>query len=140
MLTVQALGVALLLGAVGATAGQERPVLRIEACNVDLTEFGRRANFTLQIAYRLQSDERGHVAAISVAPENKEDRARFGAFVELDQLENCFRRWAMRPKTDYEVRFKAGTRGDTLCAWSLTVCPQDGECIEIRLPRCGAKP
>lgn len=137
---IRELCITALLAAAAVSQPHGSSAIQIEACQVDLTEIGRLANFSFEVTYSLQTSGSGNVTTVSVAESQREQRDRFATFVTLDQLENCLRRWTLRPNALYKVRFEAGTTSDAACSWLLAVCQSVGECIEVRLPRCGAEP
>ena len=132
---IHRLCLAILLAGAGAIQAQELAALQIEACHVNFTELGKLASFKFSVVYALQSGESGAITTVSVAPQQQERRNRLATFVQLGQLEKCFRRWRLRPQTQYLVRFEAGTTGDRICTWLLSLCHNGSECIEVRLPR-----
>ena len=105
-------------------------VVEMEACRVELTPAGRSASFQGTSIYELPMDAGGRVSSVKGmrVPEF------FTAFVDLKELESCVRRWTFSGDGTVPLSFVAGTTGDALTIWSISVGPA-GNSIRLVLPR-----
>jgi hypothetical protein len=122
--------VGLVLASVASPPGDQP--LELEACRVQLTELGRRAYFQESIVLRLATGESGVVSSLEYLLEPKVGRR----FLTLDDLEACLRRWKLEPSSTYTVVFSAGTTGETLGKWRLSVSSGRGTSLVLALPPC----
>ena len=131
--------VALLLGVTAAASdlGQSpapAAIRSLEACRADLTPEGRRATFSGTAIFEVVSDSRGVVADLKVLklPES------FGRFVQVAEFESCVRRWRFTGAGTSTVAFTAGTTGEMLEAWQISVASGKGT-LSLLLPRGEAR-
>ena len=92
------------------------PVLQAESCNVELTGLGQ-GHWRGSFRYMATADDEGHISQRNlVRPTDP-----MASFVRLDQFESCMTRWVFSRAGQYSILFAAGTGGDALRQWSVTV-------------------
>jgi hypothetical protein len=128
------LGVCLSSHNAGATDPPDPDSLVLEACNVELAEAGRRANFQGVAVYELSTDSSGAVQRIEEL--GVPDFMR--SFVTLDEFKCCVRRWRLHPAQLCTVVLIAGTSSETLDAWSIHLSCEGEPSLKLILPRVTA--
>jgi hypothetical protein len=129
-----ALSVIMLLqgSAVGTQAPmQPVPALKtIEVCRADLTDAGQIASFQGTASYEVVSNSDGAVLAVKPirVPEG------FAVFVQLAEFRACVYRWKFTGGGTSTVAFSAGTTGEFLKAWRISVTAGP-ETLNLVLPR-----
>lgn len=118
-----------------ASAGVQQPAERsdvvIEACQLDLTDLGKRASFQGTLVYQLSTGETGRIVSV----EKLKGHLDLDPFLRLDQLDCCVRRWRLKRSTVYALTLTVGTTGETLEHWWFGLCEHNGECVRLVLPR-----
>jgi len=89
----------------------------MEACRASLTEAGRAASFQGTAIYEVVSNSDGQVS--EVRPVNVPQV--FNAFVQLVEFRACVQRWKFTGAGTTAVAFSAGTTGELLKAWKISV-------------------
>ena len=114
----------------GENEGKNTNSLSIEACHVTLTALGRTATFQGTAVYKVKTGEKGQITAIDPVT----IPGPFRALLHLDGFECCMRHWRLQPSSEYVVGFQAGTTGETLRRWLITISQKDDNTLEIVLP------
>jgi hypothetical protein len=131
---LRAFGLALAcLGVSSSTIAQTSltpPVVSIEACRVGLTAAGRTSSFQGTAILQADTDAAGTVVAV------KDLRVPdvFPIFVEMTEFKACVTRWKFRGAGAIVVALTAGTTGETLQSWSISV-GNSGQGFTLVLPR-----
>ena len=102
--------------------------LIVEACTVDLTEFGRRASWRGTAIYQVTSDSTGAVQHIR--------ELRIPEFmpkiVKLDDFRCCVRRWRIHPAQLCTVALAGGSG---IGAWSIGLSCEGEPSLKLILPQ-----
>jgi len=106
----------------------------VEACRAGLTSAGRSAAFAGTAIYQVTSDSQGKVTEIM--PLKVPDF--FSAFVQVAEFRACLQRWRFNGAGRTTVAFIAGTTGELLTNWKLSVSTGD-HTLAIVLPRVSAR-
>lgn len=111
---------------IGSSAGQTEnlhglELKVVEACRVELTPLGRQATFQLTGIYKGTVDINGSVTTL-IPIQNVE---QLNAFVQVQQFEECMKRWQFTKSGTYLFSLTAGTTGEMLKAWSITAANGD---------------
>jgi len=112
------------------------PVIEAEACSVELTTAGQ-GSWRGTFIYRGTVANDGRISSLEMLPISSSSTMR--NFVRLDQLETCVRRWQFAAPGSLTLTFEAGTIGDVLQRWRITVS-QSTLRFRLRLPRTGPEP
>ncbi len=131
VIALQLVVAASVVAAEEADTGKSSIDLLVEACIVELTDLGRRANFQKNFIYEVSTGSDGKVSSFV----RLKDAHPLDDFVRLDQLRCCVKRWILKPNASYVLILRAGTAGGTLERWSLSLCKDDDGCLRILLPR-----
>ena len=92
------------------------PVLQAESCRVELTGVGQ-GHWRGSFRYTATADSEGYILPRTlVRPTDA-----MASFIRLDQFEDCISRWVFSGAGPYSILFTAGTGGDALRQWSVTV-------------------
>jgi hypothetical protein len=112
------------------TADVAARVKDLEACRVGLTAAGQTAAFAGTAVFEMTIGADGVVSRIRTLkmPEV------FEAFVEISKFDACMRRWRFSGAGSVPVVFTAGTTGEALTAWSITVGTPPNS-VRLVLPR-----
>ena len=102
----------------------------LEACRADLTDAGRRSSFQGTAVLQVESGPNGAVVAV----EDLRVPEVFPAFVQMAEVKACVKRWKFSGAGATVVTFTAGTTGETLRAWRISV-GSDGPGLVLVLPR-----
>jgi hypothetical protein len=105
------------------------PTLRtIEACRASLSEAGRAASFSATAFYEVVSDSEGKVSEVRAVkiPEV------FNTFVQVAEFRGCVQRWRFSGAGATVVALSAGTTGELLEAWKISV---SSGALTLVLPR-----
>jgi hypothetical protein len=102
----------------------------IEACQADLTEAGRAASFQGTAFYEVVSNSDGTV--LTVRPVKIPEV--FNVFVQLPEFRACVQRWRFTGGGTTTVALSAGTTGELLVAWRISVITGTGT-FNLVLPR-----
>jgi hypothetical protein len=99
-----------------ASTDSQGPVLQAETCRVELTGLGQE-HWRGSFRYLATADDEGHIPQRNlVRPTDA-----MASFIRLDQFESCMTRWVFSGAGQYSILFAAGTGGDALRHWSVTV-------------------
>ena len=101
-----------------------------EACRASLTELGRAATFSGTAIFEAVTDATGGV--VDVTPLRVPDL--FDKVVEVAEFRSCVGRWRFSGPGKSVVAFSAGTTGEALKAWSISVTSGDSTFLLV-LPR-----
>ena len=97
-------------------ADAQGPVLQAESCRVELTALGQ-GSWRGSFRYTATADSEGYISQRNlVRPTDA-----MASFIRLDQFEACIARWVFSGAGQYSILFTAGTSGDALRRWSVTV-------------------
>jgi hypothetical protein len=122
------LGVCLSSHNAGATDPPDPDSLVLEACTVDLTEFGRRASWRGTAIYEITSDSTGAVQQIR--------ELRIPEFmpkiVKLDEFKCCVRRWRIHPAQLCTVALDGGSG---IGEWSIRFSCEGQPSLKLMLPK-----
>jgi len=92
------------------------PVLQAESCRVELTGAGQE-HWRGSFRYTATADAEGYISQRNlVRPTDP-----MASFIRLDQFEACITRWVFSGAGQYSILFAAGTGGDAVRQWSVTV-------------------
>ena len=132
VLLLASLAILLAPGSVdGQAQGQSAPTLQtIEACRTSLTEAGRAASFQGTAVYEVLSDSNGNV--LEVRPVKVSEV--FNIFVDAAEFRGCVQRWKLSGAGATVVAFNAGTTGELLKAWKISVT-SGTSALRLLLPR-----
>ena len=92
-------------------------VQTIEACRISLTEAGQAASFQGTAVYEAALGSDGRV--LEVRPVKIPDV--FNTFVRLAEFRGCVQRWKFSGPGTTLVALNAGTTGELLSAWKVSV-------------------
>jgi len=94
----------------------------IEACRTSLTEAGRAASFQGTAVYEVVSNSAGTVSEVRPVkvPEV------FNTFVQVEKFRACVKRWRFSGTGSTVVAFSAGTIGELLRTWKVSVSLRTG--------------
>lgn len=118
-----------LLAAVSANA--DTLVLEAESCAVALTASGQ-GSWRSSFVYTAAVDATGRAGPMTLAPTDTVAAAK--KFIRLNQFEACIQRWRFAGPGALQIVFDAGTSGETLRRWLITVT-RAGEQFRLVLPR-----
>jgi hypothetical protein len=96
----------------------EGPVLQAESCRVELTGLGQD-HWRESFRYTGTADDEGRISPRNLVRMRSNDA--MASFVRLDQFESCMTGWVFSRPGQYSILFTAGTGGDALRHWSVTV-------------------
>ena len=102
----------------------------IEACRADLTAAGGSASFADTAVYQVVADPGGTVSTFKPlrVPE------AFDTFVQVKEFEDCVRRWRFGGALSATVSLSAGTKGEFLKAWTVSVS-SEANTVTLIVPR-----
>jgi len=118
------------VGLVASAFQTGSPVVEAESCNVELTKAGQ-ADWRGGFYYLANTDREGRISKLELRPPTSET---LKAFIRLDQLESCVRRWQFSGAGPYSITFYAGTSGDALSRWTISVSNAQGS-FRLVFPR-----
>jgi hypothetical protein len=101
----------------------------VEACRAGLTNAGRSATFAGTAVYQVTSDPQGKVTEIM--PLKVPDS--FSTFIQVAEFRGCLQRWQFKGAGRTTVAFSAGTTGELLTNWKLSLS-SGGNALTIVLP------
>lgn len=119
-----------LVAAQGSERSSPTAIESVEACRAALTVAGRSAAFAGTAVFQVISGSKGKV--IAVKPLKVPDF--FSAFVQVEEFRACLHRWRFKGPGTTTVAFSAGTTGELLTNWKMSV--SSGEhALTIVLPQ-----
>jgi hypothetical protein len=119
-----------LVAAQGRERSSSAAIESVEACRATLTVAGRSAAFAGTAIFQVISDSLGKV--IEVKPLKVPDF--FSAFVQVEEFQACLHRWRFKGPGTTTVAFSAGTTGDLLTNWKMSVSSGE-QAVAIVLPQ-----
>jgi hypothetical protein len=106
-------------------------VIEAESCSVELTRAGQ-GSWRGSFVYRGMVASDGRLSGLEVL--EIPSSATIKEFVRLDQFEACVRRWRFAMTGSVTLTFEAGTTGDAIRHWSITVSGSKQQ-FRLTLPR-----
>ena len=106
-----------LIAAQGSERSSPPAIESVEACRAALTVAGRSAAFAGTAIFQVISDSQGKVTEVKLL----KVPGFFGAFVQVEEFRACLHRWRFKGPGTTTVAFSAGTTGELLTNWKMSV-------------------
>jgi hypothetical protein len=123
-----------LVAAQGRERSSSTAIESVEACRATLTIAGRSAAFAGTAVFQVISDSQGKITEVK----RLKVPGFFSAFVQVEEFRACLHRWRFMGPGTTIVAFSAGTTGELLTNWKMSV--SSGEhAVTIVLPPAQAR-
>ncbi|MCZ7650540.1 MAG: hypothetical protein M5U13_04980 [Thermoanaerobaculia bacterium] len=124
------LAVVLLGVPLGAEPLPRSQVLELEACEIRLSDLGRRARFQGSVLFEVSTLESGAPSSIELLPDQ-----RLAVFLDVDHLKSCLSSWRLASDSQYKITASFGTTAEMSGKWSVSLLVPDGPTIRLRQPK-----
>jgi len=107
-------------------------ILELEACEIRLSDFGRKARFQGPVFFAVTTLESGEPSSIELLPDQQ-----LAVFLDVDHLKSCLSTWRLSSETQYKVIVSFGSTAEMFGKWSVSLLVPDGPTIRLRQPKRG---
>jgi len=109
------------------------PMIRLEACQIELTPLSNSADFVGSVEYRATVNAEGALSRLTFIRQVGDPPATISMrrLVRLDQFEACVRRWRFGTGGEYRLTLQGGTMSDE---WRIRI-DRNGKSLRLIVPR-----
>jgi hypothetical protein len=102
-------------------------ILELEACEIRLSDLGRRARFQGSVFFEVSTLEGGEPSSLELLPDQQ-----LADFLDVGRLKACLSTWRLASETHYKVMVSFGTSAEMWGKWSVSLLVPDGPTIRLR--------